>query len=414
MINQTEISKYIPWKDLISKIEPQEYILLLDENDEYILGWDVEDELILEGDYKFEEIDSFLQKHKGKHVFSYFSYDVKNKIEESLSSSNIKLDHFPDVHLFTTHNTLMATSKDSNYTGILQIDSLIRQLENSAKYHGTESKFELIPGTEKSKYVESVIDIKKHIQRGDIYEMNYCIPFYTKSTNFNHVESFYKLHELSKAPFSVLLNNKFGQILSASPERFIKKTGNKILSQPIKGTAARGKTAIEDLELKKRLQDDPKERAENIMIVDLVRNDLSKIALKNSVEVKELCEIYSFQTVHQMISSIECEVKEDKPFSDILKALFPMGSMTGAPKISAMKIAEQYEDFKRGIYSGAIGVFYPSGDFDFNVVIRTIVHDKKSSLLSAAVGSAITIKSNPENEFEECLVKLNALKKTLC
>ena len=198
-------------------------------------------------------------------------------------------------------------------------------------------------------------------------------------------------------------------IFSGSPERFLKKVGSKLISEPIKGTAKRGLTKTEDEELIKSLVSDPKERAENVMIVDLVRNDLSKIATKNSVQVEELCQIYSFETVHQMISRISCDIKESASFTEIIKATFPMGSMTGVPKIRAMELIEEHESFKRGVYSGSIGYIKPNGDFDFNVVIRSLVYNRKNNYLSCSVGGAITIQSDPEKEYEECLIKVKRI-----
>jgi para-aminobenzoate synthetase component 1 len=145
------------------------------------------------------------------------------------------------------------------------------------------------------------------------------------------------------------------------------------------------------------------------MIVDLVRNDLSQIAAKDSVKVDELCAIYSFETVHQMISKISCELDNSVGFTAILEACFPMGSMTGAPKIAAMQQIEAHEDFKRGLYSGSIGLIEPNGDFDFNVVIRSLLYNRNSQYLSCAVGSAITIGANAEDEYQECLLKAEKL-----
>ncbi|MGB2088637.1 MAG: chorismate-binding protein, partial [Psychroflexus salarius] len=163
-----------------------------------------------------------------------------------------------------------------------------------------------------------------------------------------------------------------------------------------------------------QLATDPKELAENIMIVDLVRNDLSKLATKASVKVDELCRIYTFEQVHQMISTISCELKPNIDFTSILEATFPMGSMTGAPKIEAMKLAEAYETTKRGLYSGSIGYITPNGDFDFNVVIRSLLYNAKRAYLSYMVGSAITDQSIPENEYQECLLKGKALQEIFC
>jgi para-aminobenzoate synthetase component 1 len=223
------------------------------------------------------------------------------------------------------------------------------------------------------------------------------------------VAIFEKLNKISAAPFSAF--SKFGNyfLLCASPERYIQKKGNKLMSQPIKGTAKRSQNKLEDEQLKTELSNNLKEKSENVMIVDLVRNDLSQIAKRGTVKVDELQTIYSFKQVHQMISTISCELKENITFSDILRSTFPMGSMTGAPKISAMKLIEEFESTKRGLYSGAVGYISPNGDFDFNVVIRSIIYNSENMYLSFMVGSAITDKAIAEQEYEECLLKAKAL-----
>jgi para-aminobenzoate synthetase component 1 len=198
-------------------------------------------------------------------------------------------------------------------------------------------------------------------------------------------------------------------VLCYSPERYIRKTVTKLISQPIKGTAPRDADAVKDAALAEWLKNDPKERSENVMIVDLVRNDMSCVAVKGTVRVEELCGIHSFETVHQMISTVSCEVGEDVSFTDILRATFPMGSMTGAPKYRSMQLIEEHESFQRGLFSGSIGYIDPNGDFDLNVVIRTVIHNAKNGYLSCGVGSAITIQSDPEKEYEECLVKVKKI-----
>src|SRR5690606_17588013 len=224
---------------------------------------------------------------------------------------------------------------------------------------------------------------------------------------------FLQLNEISKPPFSVFLKFNTLFALSASPERYLKRTGNTVISQPIKGTAKRLENKEEDLKMAQQLAKDPKERSENIMITDLVRNDLSRIAEKGSVAVEELCAIYTFEQVHQMISTVTCTVAPGFSSVGILRNTYPMGSMTGAPKISAMQIIEDTEDAKRGLYSGAIGYFTPLGNFDFNVVIRSILYNSKKKYVSFSVGSAITINSIPENEYEECLLKARAMREVL-
>ena len=224
---------------------------------------------------------------------------------------------------------------------------------------------------------------------------------------------FQKLYQISQAPFSCYFRIKDLYIMSASPERFLKRMGDKIISQPIKGTSKRGDNPSEDDQLKKQLYESNKERTENVMVVDLVRNDLSKTAAKSSVNVEELFGVYSFKQVHQMISTISSRIKKGIHSLDVIKGAFPMGSMTGMPKISAMELIEKYETTKRGVYSGSIGYFTPEGDFDFNVVIRSILYNSRRKYASFMVGGAITFNSDPELEYEECLLKAKALFKVL-
>jgi para-aminobenzoate synthetase component 1 len=227
------------------------------------------------------------------------------------------------------------------------------------------------------------------------------------------VNIFRNLGKLSPNPFSALykVNNKW--LICASPERFLKKEGSKIFSQPIKGTAKRSAEKKKDEENRINLGSSQKERSENVMVVDLVRNDLSRVCKKGTVKVEELYGIYSFPQVHQMISTISGELKEGILFAEIIRACFPMGSMTGAPKKRVMELIEQYEKTKRGIFSGAVGYISPTGDFDFNVVIRSIMYNAPAHYLSFQAGSAITFYSDPAQEWEECLVKAEAIKKVL-
>lgn len=267
--------------------------------------------------------------------------------------------------------------------------------------------------TSKDSYFNKLHKILDHIQRGDIYEVNFCQEFYSENTEIDVVKTFIHLNDISKPPFATFL--KLGGLysLSASPERYISKNATTIVSQPIKGTARRHSDHSEDEKLKIELTNDPKERSENIMITDLVRNDLSRFAKKGTVKVTELCKVYSFSQVHQMVSTITCQVDINKSPVSIIRETFPMGSMTGAPKISAMKIIENFEDAKRGLYSGAIGYFTPGGDFDFNVIIRSILYNLKNKYVSFSVGGAITAKSIPEKEYEECLIKAKAMREVL-
>lgn len=265
----------------------------------------------------------------------------------------------------------------------------------------------------KEEYINIVNRLKAEISAGNIYETNFCIEFFGNSAEINPVQVYEKLSMGSPTPFSNYFKwfDKF--IIGASPERFLAKRGNKLISQPIKGTAKRGLSAHEDLENITALANHPKERQENVMIVDLVRNDLTKSAKPGTVKVEELFGIYTFKQVHQMISTVVCEAKENLSVIAILKNTFPMGSMTGAPKIKAMQLMEEYERSKRGIYSGAIGYISPDDDFDFNVVIRSILYNASSKYLSFQAGSAITYYADAEKEHEECLLKISAMVKVL-
>ena len=360
-------------------------------------------------------------------IFGYLTYDLKNDIER-LSSDNVDELHFPELYFFQPKKIIRITGKTVDFVYLNMVDDdIVADFEEisgveSFKENRIEGSEEEIPSTNniriklrifKDDYFRTVKELLAHIHRGDIYEANFCQEFYAEHTEIDALKTYHKLNAISKAPFATFLKVRDKYLLCASPERYLKKRGSQIISQPIKGTAKRSENRETDAALQTALQTDPKERAENIMIVDLVRNDLSKSALKGSVQVEELCKVYTFEQVHQMISTVTAEVAEDKNPVEIIRETFPMGSMTGAPKISAMQIIEQLEAFKRGLYSGAVGYFTPEGDFDFNVVIRSILYNASEKYVSYAVGSAITAKSVPEKEYEECLLKAKAMREVL-
>jgi len=271
-------------------------------------------------------------------------------------------------------------------------------------------------------YMDTVERIQQHILKGDCYEMNFCQEFYAEKAVIHPLNAYASLSRFSPNPFSAYYKLGDKYLLCMSPERYLKRSGNTLISQPIKGTSRRdtGNKELDELS-KNNLRTSEKERAENIMVVDLVRNDLSRVCKKGTVKVDELCGIYSFPQVHQMISTISGELENDTSFCDIIKAAFPMGSMTGAPKKRVMELIEQYERSKRGLFSGSIGYIHPEGDFDFNVVIRSIAYNAAAAYLSfhtgSAItfrsGSAITFRSDPAGEYNECLLKAEAIKKVL-
>ncbi|MDX2171709.1 MAG: anthranilate synthase component I family protein [Bacteroidota bacterium] len=265
----------------------------------------------------------------------------------------------------------------------------------------------------KEDYIRKVIKLKEHIQLGNIYEINFCIEFYAKDVLIDPVSVFIKLQQLTKAPYCKLVKLNDDFIISASPELFLKKQNSTLFSKPIKGTIKRGSSGEEDERLKLKLGNSIKERTENVMAVDVARNDLSIIAQKGTVKVNKLYNIESFETVHQMVSTVSCELNENANFEAIINATFPMASMTGAPKVSAMKLISEFEDFERNYYSGAMGLIEANGDFELSVIIRSIFYNQETKRLSIAVGSAITHLCDPEKEYEECLLKANALLKAL-
>ena len=258
-------------------------------------------------------------------------------------------------------------------------------------------------------YIDAVRKLQQHIGRGDCYEICFCQEFLAEQITIDPAATFIKLNDVSPNPFAAFYKNDDKYLVGASPERFLQKMADEIISQPIKGTAKRSHGSEEELQIQQFLSDE-KERAENIMIVDLVRNDLSKICLEGSVHVKELLGIYSFPQVHQLISTVAGKLPAQITLLDIFQACFPMGSMTGAPKISAMKLIDAYEQTARGLYSGTVGYIDPDGNFDFNVIIRSILYNESKRYVSVQAGSAITAKSVPELELEECYIKIAAMK----
>lgn len=372
-----------------------------------------EDQLIFENQADFSKLDRFIAKHKGHYLFACLSYDLKNQLEGKASSKTDEMQ-FPKLIIWKPKLVVqlmqdfykiihghITEALDEELTEVIRLIQQPREDLPQCKFTAR---------TPKKDYLRHVRNIQNEIQLGNAYEVNFCQEYYMKDAPaFESWALMNELNAATKAPFSAYLKLEDFEVFCGSPERFLQRNGSKLLSQPIKGTSRRGHSKAEDEELKKKLLNDPKERAENMMITDLVRNDFSRIAQKNSVAVDELCALYTFETVHQLISTISCELKPDVPFSEILKATFPMGSMTGAPKISAMDIIDREEDFQRGLYSGSIGYFKPNGDFDFNVVIRSLLYNRKKNYLSCAVGGAITIHSQPEKEYEECLTKVGKI-----
>ncbi|MEZ4926301.1 MAG: anthranilate synthase component I family protein [Saprospiraceae bacterium] len=342
-------------------------------------------------------------------MFGGFGYDLKNEIE-NLQSAHPDSIGFPDLVFFRPE--IVIGIRD----GSMIIESLTKSPEEvfAQVYNFSIPKRKEInpvsrlqPRLSKTFYFDIIDKIRWHIIEGDLYEMNFCQEFYAEEALLEPMAVWEDLNELAKPPFAAFFRLRDKYILSASPERFLKKSGDTLISQPIKGT--RPRSASHDELLREQLYNSEKDRAENVMIVDLVRNDLARSSVAGSVKVPELFGIYTFETVHQMISTVESQLRPEVHPIDAIRNAFPPGSMTGAPKVMAMELIECYEKTRRGFYAGSLGYFSPAGDFDFNVVIRSVFYNETNRSVSVQVGGAVVFDSTAETEYDECLVKAKAL-----
>jgi len=369
----------------------------------------------------FRQLKEFSQA-QSDWLFGHFSFDLKSETEQSPSRLPDFI-RFPDLFFFVPEIILLILPGELQI-GLYgdhhqQVWEEIEKEERSSVIRHPSSGLPVHHATiqnriSKADYIQTVQQLRQHILRGDCYEINFCQEFFVENAGPDPIRLFHDLNRVSPSPFSAYYSVDQKYLLCASPERYLKKTGDRILSQPIKGTSARNPdSALLDEELKDSLAHSEKDRAENVMVVDLVRNDLSKICETDSVRVSELFGIYSFSQVHQMISTIEGRPKSGLHWTEMIAKTFPMGSMTGAPKKRVLELTEQYEKTKRGLFSGALGYVRPDGDFDFNVVIRSLLYNQADHYLSWFAGSGITFNSDPEKEYEECLVKVAAFEKIL-
>lgn len=357
------------------------------------------------------ELKEFWNSSAGFFKVGIIGYDFKNRLEK-LQSSNPSFLDLPVTCCFQPELLIQ-----------IENDQILSKTELPLEFWNNIERIELpqspnlacrwSPQISKEKYIDSVETIKNLIVEGETYEMNFCQAFSGKFESWDPIAAYFRLNEISPMPFSALFKAGEKWIVSASPERFIKKTGSQIIAQPIKGTIRRGTTEEEDFENKNKLSNSEKEKAENLMITDLMRNDLAKVSKTGTVKVDELFGIYPLPRVFQMISTISSELKPEVTFEEIIQATFPMGSMTGAPKIRTMELIEELESFKREWFSGALGWIDEDGDFDFSVVIRSIIADLNAKKLYFGVGSAVTFDSDPEQEFEECQLKAQAIVEVL-
>ena len=374
------------------------------------IAWGKRDAFVINENnaHELQSLNEWL-KDRTLPVFGYISFEAKKLFEKNVyqntSTDGSELIYFFEPqHIWKEENGnwIPLTETEPNEHSV--IDSFISNY-TKIEMPSNEDKllFEMLESH--ASYMEKIQSVLNHIQRGEYYETNFCMPLQAKGTLHQAFAHFSKMNNATEAPHAVYFNGENIQLLCTSPERFIQKKENKIISQPIKGTIRRGANSEEDEQNKVALKASQKERSENIMIVDLVRNDLSRIAEKASVNVKSLCELHTFKTLHHLISTVEAQLPSNITFTEILAATFPMGSMTGAPKISAVQHMEKIEMLDRGLYSGTFGVIEPNGNFDFNVIIRSAVYNKEKKQTTIKVGSAITHASKAAMEYDECLLK---------
>lgn len=371
---------------------------------EFLMAWEAREVFKTKSPNPFKELEAFRQRHQD-WLFGHLSFDLKNKLED-LQSRHPNTMEWEDIQFFIPETVLFLKE------GIWRVESY--RYRNSEELMADlpqplapaeEASLQFEPQISLKTYLEDIEALKAELQYGNIYEINYCTLFEARGT-MRPFARYQYLKARHQAPFEAFYRDGDRYLLCFSPERYLRKKGTELISQPIKGTAARDQDPIKDQEQKAHLLSSEKERAENVMIVDLVRNDLSRTAQKNSVSVPELFGLYSFKAVHQMISTVRSELDEDRySLEDALRYSFPMGSMTGAPKLSALKLIDRHEHFRRGLYSGSVGYIDPKGNFDFNVVIRSIQYHAKKKIAQVGVGSAITIHCDPKAEYTECLLK---------
>jgi para-aminobenzoate synthetase component 1 len=355
----------------------------------------------------FDELKSFAQKNPG-WLFGHINYPSSQQNEIGFPSAYF---FQPEIMVTVSKNQVYIVSNTNQQT-----KEIFQEIEKQPDIIAQNNNAQIVckPDHSQNEYLGNLKKILAHIQRGDCYEINFCRHFLSNDVEVNPTYLYQQLKTVSPNPFAAFYKLTDKYCICSSPERFLKKTGDTVISQPIKGTSRRDLTDTDkDEHLKNQLRNSPKERSENVMIVDLVRNDLSKIATEGSVTVKELFEMYSFPQVHQMISTIAANVDKSIHWTEIIDACFPMGSMTGAPKKKVMEFIEKYETVPRGLFSGTIGYITPEGDFDFNVIIRSLFYNQTKKHLSYFAGGGITINSNPIQEFEETNVKVSAIESIL-
>jgi len=361
----------------------------------------------------FEAV-SRAQKHYNDWIFLQLAYDLKNSLEPRLESRHPAKLQFADLKAFQPE-TVLYILRESNELVIETLRSeaagVLAEILNEETPSGAVPGLRFRSRLDREAYLQKIAALKQHIREGDCYEINFCNEAFNGRADIDPVAVFKRLTALSPAPFAAFYKDGTCFMLGASPERFLCKRNFELISQPIKGTARRGAGAEEDSQIIAALRGSEKERAENVMITDLVRNDLAIVSEPGSVAVDELFGIYSYPQVHQMISTVKSRLRADLGPFDAIRHAFPMGSMTGAPKYRVMQLIEEHEITRRELYSGSVGYIDPAGDFDLNVVIRSLFYSQDTNYLSYHTGGAITWDSDPEAEWDEMRLKAAAMER---
>ncbi|MBM7871271.1 para-aminobenzoate synthetase component 1 [Clostridium pascui] len=378
----------------------------------------------------FTELENLLKRYKidkNTHLpfsggcIGYFSYDASRSLEKlpetakkDIAIPDIYFNFYDNLIIFDHINnkTYISASgiiKNSNES-IKEIEALIANGKKIEYFDLIESDTKFYSNFDKSEYIETVGKVREYIRSGDVYIANLTQRFWCYNEKSPY-EIYKNLRYINPAPFSAYLNLDDFEIISSSPERFIKIRNGKVETRPIKGTRPRGTNEEEDKKNKKELINSEKDKSELLMIVDLERNDLSKVCKPFSVKVTELFKLEEYSTVFHLVSSVEGELKEEVSSVECIRECFPGGSITGAPKIRSMEIIEELEGIQRNIYTGIIGYFDFSGNADFNIVIRTILN--KNGKAYFGVGGGITWDSNEKDEYFETLDKAKALMRVL-
>lgn len=376
-----------------------------------IVGSGIIDSFQAQAGNALDTLSTWLKQNTGKWIFGHLGYGLKNETEQIITTKT-DFNNFPDLYFFIPETVIKLNSSNVEITTQVghNPQDIFSAILNTEIQSLAPPKANVKSRVSKTDYLQAIHQIKQHILRGDCYELNYCQEYYAENYTANPIDIFTRLQQKSPTPFGCYYKVDNNYLLCASPERYVQKTGSTLISQPIKGTEPRNHQSREQDKLQiELLKSSAKNLAENVMVVDLVRNDFSKICDEGSVQVSELFGIYSFPQVHQMISTIKGEIDPKMNIADIAKATFPMGSMTGAPKKRVLEIIDQLEPTARNIYSGTVGYISPDNDFDFNVVIRSIIYNTETRYLSYFVGGGITWNSIPEDEYTECIHKAAAI-----